>query len=651
MVSPLKSQKSLHFHQIIKPMKQLLLLLFLSLSTVSAQTNARNFMPYPINPPNNAHTASGAPGADYWQNAASYSIKTTLNPQDHSVTGTQTITYTNNSPDDLAFLWLYLEQNLFKLDSRGNIRSGGGGRFRGAFAEGGITLAKIEVVHNGERYSPSYLIDDTRMKLNLKSGLAKKGGIVQIMLDWKFIIPQYGADRMGRFAARQGMVYQLAQWYPKMAVYDAVNGWNHLPYLGQGEFYLEYGDFDVEITAPSDMVVVASGKLQNPQEVFTAEQFRRYTAAQSSEKTTLIINKDEVGKPTSRPSNRANLTWKFRSENVRDVAWAASKSFILDAAGWKNTLLMSAYPHEGIGTNSRPGWEKSTDYLVHTVKHYSNNWFEYPYPTMINVAGVVGGMEYPMIIFCDVESRGKDLFDVTDHEFGHSWFPMIVGQDERRFAWMDEGFNTFINYYSSVELYGEAQSSGFGGLTSSMITMLGNGVTQPVQTFADYTRPETLGYNAYFKPGYGLRLLRDYILGKERFDAAFRTYIERWKYKHPLPEDFFRTIENVAGEDLDYFWRGWFYNVEKFDQAITSVQNNTGNTTISLQNKGGLILPTVIEITFTNGSKMRRAIPAEAWSLSNTFMTTIPTGDKTVRTVKIDPDGLTPDEDRSNDVK
>lgn len=633
-------------------MKKIVLLLLLSLSSVYAQnTNARYFMPYPINPPNNAHTASGAPGADYWQNAASYTIKTELNPQDHSVTGTQTITYTNHSPDDLSYLWLYLEQNLFKLDSRGNLRNGGGGRFRGAFANGGVVLNKVEITHNGERYTPQYRVEDTRMKINLKNALTKRGGVVQIAIEWKFIVPEYGADRMGRLSTGQGMVYQLAQWYPKMAVYDAVNGWNHLPYLGQGEFYLEYGDFDVEITVPSDMVVVASGTLQNPQEVFTAEQFRRYTEAKKSETTTLIIKADEVGKAGSRPTAQPKLTWKYRSENVRDVAWATSKSFILDAAGWNNVLLMSAYPREGVGTRQNPGWEKSTDYLVHTVKHYSKMWFEYPYPTMINVAGVVGGMEYPMIVFCDVHSRGKDLFDVTDHEFGHSWFPMIVGQDERRFAWMDEGFNTFINYYSSVELYGAENSSGFGGLTADMITMFGSGVEQPIQTFADYTRASSLGYNAYYKPGYGLRLLRDYILGQERFDEAFRTYIERWKYKHPLPEDFFRTIENVAGEDLDYFWRGWFYNVERFDQAITDVQKSDSMVSLTLQNKGGLILPTVVELTFTDGSKQRYPFAAEVWSGGSVFETQLNTSGKTVRTVKLDPDNLTPDVDRANNVK
>jgi Peptidase family M1 domain len=634
-------------------MKAFYLLFLMGIGVLQAQnpTNARQFMPYPINPPNNAHTASGAPGADYWQNAASYSIKTAINPQDHSLTGTQTITYTNNSPDELAFLWLYLEQNLFRLDSRGNTRNGGNGRFRGAFANGGVTLSKVEILHNGERYTPQYYIDDTRMKLNLKSGLAKKGGVVQIMIDWKFIIPQYGADRMGRFAAGQGTVYELAQWYPKMAVYDAVNGWNHLPYLGQGEFYLEYGNFDVEITAPSDMVVVASGALQNPQEVFTPEQFRRYTDAKKTEKTTFIITKEEVGTAASRPQGRATLTWKYRSENVRDVAWAASKSFILDAAGWNNVMLMSAYPREGVGTRTNPGWEKSTEYLVHSVKHYSKKWLEYPYPVMINVAGVVGGMEYPMVIFCDVNSRGKDLFDVTDHEFGHIWFPMIVGQDERRFAWMDEGFNTFINYYSSVELYGVENTSGFGGLTAEMITMLSGGVEQPIQTYADYTRSETLGFNAYYKPGYGLRLLRDYILGEERFDEAFRTYINRWKYKHPMPEDFFRTIENVAGEDLDYFWRGWFYNVERFDQAISNVQTSGNITTVSLQNKGGLILPTVIEIAFTDGTKMRTKLNAEVWSGGNTFSTPLKTDGKAIRHVKIDPDGLTPDIDKSNNIK
>ncbi len=268
------------------------------------------------------------------------------------------------------------------------------------------------------------------------------------------MIPEYGADRMGRMEGEDGWVYELAQWYPRVYVYDEVEGWNPMPYLGQGEFYLEYGSFDVEITAPRDFIVVGSGELLNPADTWPAEQRRRLERASTSAETVAIVSADEVGEDAVRPDGSGPVTWRFRIANARDFAWAASRAFILDAASWDGTLLMSAYPKEGLGDDANPGWEMSTQYLCHTIRHYSEEWFRYPYPVAVNVAGVVGGMEYPGIVFCGVGARGQGLFGVTDHEFGHIWFPMIVGNDERRHAWMDEGFNTFINHYSNLEYYG-----------------------------------------------------------------------------------------------------------------------------------------------------------------------------------------------------
>lgn len=591
-------------------------------------------------------TAAGTPGEAYWQQRADYVIRATLDPAEHRISGSETITYTNNSPESLALLWLQLDQNIFHPESRGATIQGGDSRWSGAFPGGGFTLGDLVVVQNGRRYTPEHLVDDTRLRLSLEEPVPAGGGTVQIEIAFSFVVPPYGADRNGRLDVEQGTVYEIAQWYPRMYVFDDVHGWNALPYLGQGEFYLEYGNFDLEITAPREFVVVATGALTNPEEVLTAEQQQRLAAARSSAETVTIIGKDEVGRPASRPAASGPLTWRFRAENVRDVSWAASDAFLWDAASWEDVLVQSFYPHEGLGTPNNPGWEKSTEYVRHSIAHYSEQWFRYPYPVATNVGGVVGGMEYPMIVFCDVRARGFDLFDVTDHEIGHSWFPMIVGSDERRYAWMDEGFDTFINYYSTLAYYG-ADGLPSNSLDSDYIARLMRSryAVDPINTYPDRIDRYATGFLSYRKPGKGLLILREYILGPERFDPAFRAYIEEWAYKHPQPSDFFRLMESTAGEDLDWFWRAWFYESGTLDQAVASVVERDDATLITVTQPHDFVLPVELQVTYAGGRTERKRIPVEAFATRDAFTEAV-VGD--VVRVEVDPDFHLPDVDRTN---
>ena len=616
--------------------------------TTLPPTNQEIFAPLPLPAPNTIRNGAGEPGEDYWQQRADYQIRVSLDPASHRVSGSETITYTNNSPDSLKVLWLQLEQNLFRPGSRGSLVNATN-RWRGAFEGGGIDLQRVELVRDGERVSPAYLVDDTRMRIDLDRPLAPNGGQIDIQIDWSFLIPEYGADRMGRLEGQDGWVYELAQWYPRMYVYDDVDGWSPMPYLGQGEFYLEYGDFEVEITVPREFIVVATGELQNPEAVLTAEQRDRLERARLSAETIHIIHPDEVGSPQSRPSGRGPLTWRFRAENVRDFAWAASPAFIVDAAGWEDVLLMSAYPREGIGTPDNPGWEMSTQYVRHSISHNSEMWHRYPYPVAINVAGIVGGMEYPMIVFCSYLARGEALFGVTEHEFGHTWFPMIVGNDERRWAWLDEGLNTFINHYSTLAYLPNAARLRATSAEYVAARMQEPFNDQTVMTYPDRIRREGLGFLGYRKPAVGMLLLREVVLGHERFDAALKAYIDRWAYRHPQPADFFRTIEQVSGEDLDWFWRGWFYSNDVLDQAVDSVTVAGGQTLLHLSNREGLVMPVILEVEYADRSTERHELPVEIWMQANTYAFPLD-GERQVTRVRIDPDGLLPDVRRENNV-
>ncbi len=618
-----------------------------------AQSNQNLFAPMKWPTPNEYRMADGRPGPAYWQQRADYKIKAALDTVESRVTGSETITYTNNSPEPLSHLWLQLDQNLFKEGSRGSYEFDSPRvRWRGAFRNGGDELSSVVVLQNGKKEQAHFVIDDTRMLIQLNKPLPAHGGKVQLEIAWSFVVPKYGSDRMGRFESKDGTIYEIAQWYPRMYVYDDVRGWNPLPYLGEGEFYLEYGNFDVTITAPRDYVVVSTGVLQNPNQVLTKTEINRLAQARKTDETVHVISEQEVGQPSTRPQGKGELIWKFKAENVRDFSWAASKAFIWDASHWDNILLMAVYPREGIATDTTkgPGWEKDVQFMRHTFKFYSTTYYHFPYPVATNVAGIVGGMEYPMIVFCSVHMRGQRLYSVTDHEFGHSWFPMTVGSDERRHAWMDEGFNTFINYYSNHDYYGDKAIQNYGMQADTIAKWMKTPWNdQPIETRADLIKPMNLGFLEYRKTGFGLRLLREFIVGPERFDAGFKAYIHRWAFKHPQPSDFFRTIEDYSGEDLSWFWRGWFYSTHVLDQAVDSVKADSAMTLIYLSNKRGLVMPTELQVTFADNQTKDYKLPIEIWFQGNNYVLPIH-DDREIEKVVLDPDHVLPDIRRANNV-
>ncbi len=611
------------------------------------------FYPYPGN---DYRSASGEPGPKYWQNKADYSIQCKLDTESHTVTGVVTITYTNNSPDNLRFLWLQLDQNIYNKDSRGSATTTQtGGRWANAGFTDGYRFTSIQLERNGTPETlPDTMITDTRMQLSLKDVL-KNGEQVKISIGYQFTIPEYGTDRMGRLKTKNGIVYEVAQWFPRLCVYDDIQGWNTLPYIGAGEFYLEYGDIDFSITAPSELIVVGSGELLNPQDCYTEEQLKRWEAASKSDKTVTIRSEREVKEKSSRPA-RPTCTWHFKITNTRDAAWAASKAFVQDAArinlpSGKKCMAISAYPEESIKKN---GWQRSTEFIKASIEYYSKTWYEFPYPAATNVAGIVGGMEYPGIVFCSAGSSGTDLWGVTDHEFGHTWFPMIVGSNERKYAWMDEGFNTFINI-GSTEAFnkGEFVEKGFFSDPNSSLMIKYSFGDQADALFntPDVLQQDNLAFAAYIKPGQMLTVLREVVLGKERFDTAFREYIRRWAYKHPTPWDFFHTMENVSGEDLAWFWRGWVFNNWKLDQAVKSVNyiddDMKNGSEIIIVNKEQMVMPVTVLIKETNGKIHTLHLPVEIWQRGAEWRFTVPTTSE-IKEVTLDPENKLPDYEREN---
>ena len=605
------------------------------------------FAPLELVPVSDTRSATGAPGAGYWQQRADYRIQATLDPGRKTITGREKITYTNNSPDSLRNLWIQLDQNLFRKDSRGAERAEEGQRHAGFFDDGGFVIGAVTLDDDGVSIAPEYRVEDTMLEVLLDRPLAPAGASIDVEIEFSFRIPETGADRMGRLEIRRGVIYELAQWYPRMFAYDDVNGWNQSSYLGQGEWYLEYGDFDVELTVPRDFVVVATGVLQNESDVLTAQQVSRLARARSSAETVAIIGPDEAGDSDTRPAGAGPLTWRFHAESVRDFAWAASDRFVWDAASYEDVLVMSAYPEESVGDDFFSGYERSTEYLRHSIKHYSENWFPYPYPVAINVGGVAFGMEYPMIVFCSHTARGAFLFAVTDHEIGHTWFPMVVGSDERRYPWMDEGFNTFINYYSGIEFTGGDPILA-GAMEPGQIADDMRSLRQPVIAYADSISEDEIGTLAYNKPAAVLVLLRDDILGRDVFDEGFRKYIRDWAYKHPQPGDFIRTMEDVSGQDLDWFFRGWIYENAVLDQAVASVEQDGDVTTVTIENRGGIPMPAEVRLVYRDGTEEVRALPVDVWKDGPRYAIEV-TG-KGVRQVQLDPDGSHPDIDRSNNV-
>ncbi|MGH7010145.1 MAG: M1 family metallopeptidase, partial [Caulobacteraceae bacterium] len=470
--------------------------------------------------------------------------------------------------------------------------------------------------------------------------------------------------RTGWMASKNGPIFDIAQWYPRMAVYDDVRGWDPLPYLGQ-EFYLEVGTIDYSVTVPADMVVVGSGALMNPREALSLIEQARLAKARTSDKTVMIRTAPEAAASAAAVTPAAGVrTWRFHIDHARDAAFAASRAFIWDAAridlpDGRAALAQSVYPVEA--TSGENNWSRSTQYLKFAIEDFSRRWYPYPWPNAINVAGPVEAMEYPALVFDGVADRGKQLFYLTVHEIGHTYFPMIVGSDERRWAWMDEGLNTFIDTYES-DAFNHGQwgpkrdaefAPGLAAPADQIAALIADPAAPPIMTRADaipyaYDHPVE-----YFKTAFGLRLLREDILGPTRFDLAFRKYIRDWAYKHPQPSDFFRAMASESGEDLSWFWRGWFFHNWAFDMAVTGVSYVDGDPAkgalIDLANLGRLPLPARVRITFADGTTSDVIVPAEAWISSGAHPIAIDSR-KPIASVVIDPDHRLPDCDRANNA-
>jgi len=537
--------------------------------------------------PNVYRTASGAPGHEYWQQKVDYVIDVTLDDEQRHLTGRETILYHNNSPDTLTYLWVQLDPNIFSPISHSAASSTAPGLSSTSYDSMSGLLAKnsfdgsmeITSVGNGLGEDLQHTVVDTMMRVDLTEPVGP-GEQAVLQIEWNHAINDHdligGRTGYEFFEDDGNCIYEIAHWFPRLAAYTDVNGWQNKPFLGRGEFTLEFGDYLLRITVPDNHVVAASGVLKNPEQVLTEQQRERLQAAASSETPAFVITPDEaLANESTTPEG--TKTWVFVADNVRDVAFASSAKFIWDAAGRqvdeRTVMCMSYYPKEG-----EPLWSRySTHAIAHTVDVYGKFAFPYPYPTAISVNGPVGGMEYPMICFNGPrpeddgtysERTKYGLISVIIHEVGHNWFPMIVNSDERQWTWMDEGLNTFLQYLTEQEWEDEYPSR--RGDPDNIVDYMTSSRQVPIMTNSDSLLQ--FGSNAYAKPATALNILRETVMGRELFDFAFRTYAERWRFKRPEPADLFRTLEDASSVDLDWFWRGWFYSTDHVDLALDNVR-------------------------------------------------------------------------------
>jgi hypothetical protein len=684
--------------------------------------------------PNEYRTGSGAPGPAYWQQKADYKIALTLNDDNQSVTGSETVTYTNNSPSALKYIWVQLDQNVRAQNNLGSQTSGfqiiqdnskelsttGAASFAGTGFDGGFKLTTVTDI-NGK--SLPYLVNNTMMKITLPTPL-KTGETFSFKTAWSYNIndrAQFGG-RSGYeyFKEDDNYLYSIAQFYPRMAVYDDVNGWQNKQFLGSGEFALPFGDYEVSITVPSDHIVAATGTLQNPKDVLTKSELDRLEKAKKSFDAPVIITTQKEAEAKEKKRAKTQSTWVYKAENVRDFAFASSRKFIWDVQAVKladNTpLAMSYYPKEG-----NPLWEKeSTKAVVNTLIAYSEMSVDYPYPKAISVHAASIGMEYPMICFNFGRPRPDGTYDdyittrmvsVIVHEVGHNFFPMIVNSDERQWAWMDEGLNSFLEYRTMNRFYDYLPYTSNSPEAIVPYMKGSKDFMRPIMTNPEQSLQ--LGPEAYSKPSAALVILRETVMGPELFDAAFKEYSERWAFKHPKPADFFRTMEDASAVDLDWFWKGWFYstdNVEvevsdikwfkikgegkQIEKTVTATAGTLGADQtdenpfygqpqelslsdsrvrgeyrseipneeiktrlagknlyqVTFKNTGGLVTPLLVEWTFKDGSKELEKIPAEIWRYSESEVNHIFAKDKEVASMVFDPNKELADVNVENNV-
>lgn len=540
--------------------------------------------------PNESRLASGAPGPKYWQQRVDYNIQVQLDDEKQRLVGSEKINYRNNSPHELKYLWVQLDQNRFAPGSDESLTKEAPGLDNMSFQrlrsqlyretfQGGH---KIKSVSNQKGKPIKHEIVGTMMRIDLDDPMTSGSNFI-FQIDWEYNIIDADLNRARSgyefFKKDKNYIYELAQWFPRMAAYTDYTGWQNKQFLGSGEFALEFGNYTVEITTPADHIVAATGELQNPKNVMTTEQINRWNKAKSTGEITFIVNPEEAEKNQTKDEKVNNKkTWVFKAKNVRDFAWASSRKFIWDAkyhefSKGKKAWAMSYYPIE-----AEPLWSKySTESVAHTLDVYSKFTFDYPYPVAISVNGPVFGMEYPMICFNGPrpeedgtysESTKNALIGVVIHEVGHNWFPMIVNSDERQWTWMDEGLNTFLQFLAQAE-WQQKWSSG-RGKPKSITSYMASSKQRPIMTNSESIHQ--FGNNAYSKPAAALNVLRETVMGRKLFDFAFKEYSTRWMFKRPEPADFFRTMEDASSKDLDWFWRGWFYTTKNVDIGVKSLR-------------------------------------------------------------------------------
>jgi hypothetical protein len=680
--------------------------------------------------PNEYRTGSGSPGPKYWQQQADYDIAAELNDENQSISGIETIAYTNNSPDVLKYLWLQLDQNIFMKDSNTGKTSTNSVKDSTAAKQMASQLGlfdyegghKIKSIRDADGKDLPYTINKTMMRIDLLQPL-KPGGKYSFKIEWSYNVldRNVAGGRSGYeyFPEDNNYEYTIAQWFPRMCVYDDVVGWQNKQFLGRGEFTLPFGNYKVSITVPSDHIIAATGSLKNPQQVLTSEQVARFEKAKTTyDKPVIIVTQAEAIEKEKKKS-KDKKTWQFEATNVRDFAFASSRKFIWDAMAVKiansSPLAMSFYPKEG-----NPLWEKeSTIAVKNTIEVYSKYTVDYPYPQATSVHSASIGMEYPMICFNFGRPKKDGTYDnqllqrmlgVVIHEVGHNFFPMIINNDERQTTWMDEGVNSFVQLLTELERYPNLDFS--RGKPAGLVPyMKGDKATmRPLMTNSEQIIQ--FGSEQYQKAATALFILRETVMGHELFDKAFKEYAQRWAFKHPKPADFFRTMEDASAVDLDWFWRGWFYSTDNVDMSLDQVkwyklrtaQNNLEgkNKTvakgdlasgkddkkpsedfsngpsyisviptdarfngefqnkiddkavitklenknlyeITLSNKGGLVMPVIIEWTYKDGTKETDRIPAEIWRVNETKVTKVFSKEKEVTSVTVDPQKETSD--------
>ena len=695
--------------------------------------------------PNVFRTASGAPGHQYYQNEADYVMNIFLNDQNQKLTGSETIKYHNNSPDELEYLWIQLDQNKraqnsdsYKIQT-GDIKSLNTRSIKNMDPEfeGGFNITSVT---NSDGSPLSYTIHQTMMRINLSKPLLPKESF-EFNIDWWYNINDRleigGRSGYEYFEDDQNYLYTIAQFFPRMCVYNDTEGWQNKQFLGTGEFTLPFGDYDVKISVPTDHIVAATGELVNAKEILSSEQIERLEKAKNSEKEPVFIVNEKEAIKNEKGVKKGIKIWHYKAENVRDFGWASSRKFIWDAMivrqPSKDVLAMSFYPKEG-----NPLWEQySTKVVAHTLKCYSKYTFDYPYPVAISVHTKWIGMEYPMICFNGgrpekdgtYSKRTKyGMIGVIIHEVGHNYFPMIINSDERQWTWMDEGLNTFLQYLTEQE-FEKGYPSRRGPAYKIVNYMKGDkDRISPIMTNSESIHQ--FGNNAYGKPATAMNILRETIMGRELFDYAFKIYSNRWMFKHPNPEDLFRSLEDASSIDLDWFWRGWFYSTDHVDISLDNIkyyrindQNPVTNKAekkinftevynkdisnqrnkelvtyrendkgledfytsydpfkatpkeikkyekfkenlnedeleiinsnqhfyeLEFSNIGGLVMPIILDFTFSDNTNKIIKIPAEIWKKNSSKITKVFAFDKEVNLIELDPFMETADTDRSN---